>query len=150
VLILSHIGEKRLPRKLRLSQTSVDLSWLVSRSGSTCVCSFIQIAEEISLITFIAHSDSDPSLISADGVTFKVHLKNLTVHSTVLANAVSITNTATLPERAEVLELLVKFMYRQPQPNLNNVHYSALADLAKAASKYQVTAAMHRSEMAQK
>jgi hypothetical protein len=112
----------------------------------------------------IASSDWDLKLISADGVTFKVHRKNLSVHSAIFASADAISTApladvsvlpaesevVTLSETADVLELLLKFMYWQPQPSLDNLSFGIIADLVKAAHKYEVFAATHRTEEAQR
>jgi hypothetical protein len=47
-----------------------------------------------------------------------------------------------LTESAEVLELLLQFMYRQRQPNLRTIEFTTLAGLAEAAEKYEVFAAI--------
>jgi hypothetical protein len=103
----------------------------------------------------IACSDWDLTLISADGVSFNVHRRNLSVHSTIFATADAISTpgepeVVPLSETADVLGLLVKFMYRQHQPSLDNIHFGTIADLVKAVHKYEVFAAMHASENAQK
>jgi len=55
-----------------------------------------------------------------------------------------------LSESAEVLNLLLQFMYRQPQPDLAHLPFSAVADLAKAVDKYEVYSAIFRCEIAMK
>jgi hypothetical protein len=91
-----------------------------------------------------------------DGVNFKAHRKNLSVHSTIFADADAISGMTTepevviLPETADVLGLLLEFMYRQPQPQFDSKIFATIADLAKAAEKYEVIAAIHRCEKALK
>ncbi|KZP33083.1 hypothetical protein FIBSPDRAFT_1036239 [Athelia psychrophila] len=97
-------------------------------------------------------SDSDVTVRSSDGVLFKVHRKNLEVHSDIFAAADSIATESAgnakadevvpLSEHSSVLELLLQYMYRQPQPDLKAVEFEKLADLAEAAEKYQVFAAI--------
>ncbi|KZP08006.1 hypothetical protein FIBSPDRAFT_939222 [Athelia psychrophila] len=89
---------------------------------------------------------------SSDGVLFKVHRKNLEVHSDIFAAADSIATESAgnakaddvvpLSEHSSVLELLLQYMYRQPQPDLKAVEFEKLADLAEAAEKYQVFSAI--------
>ena len=90
--------------------------------------------------------DSDIILQSSDAVLFEVHRKNLEVHSEGFAGADAISSSSEkevvpLSENSAVLELLLQYMYRQPQPDLRNVKFAALAALAEAAEKYQVYSA---------
>ncbi|KAJ7744583.1 hypothetical protein B0H16DRAFT_851181 [Mycena metata] len=95
-------------------------------------------------------SDSDLTIASSDGVLFKVHHKNLEVHSDVFANAEGATRPQNgapdeivyLSESADVLELLFQYMYRQPQPDLRDVEFGVFAGLAEAAEKYVVYSAL--------
>jgi hypothetical protein len=80
-------------------------------------------------------------------VLFQVHRMNLEMHSEGFAAAGECTIPASsealdLPETAAVLELLLQYMYRQPQPDLTQVKFVDLSDLAEAAEKYQVYPAM--------
>ena len=104
-----------------------------------CVTSTQRI-ENSRLIPCIVHSDWDLMLVSADGVTFNVHRKNLSVHSAIFADANAISNLATvcaepevvtLSETADVLGLLVEFMSYRPQPQLDDTPFTTIADLAK-------------------
>jgi class 3 adenylate cyclase len=52
-----------------------------------------------------------------------------------------------LTEPSSVLELLLQYMYRQPQPDLTTVCFSDLKGLAEAAEKYQVYPAMEICKM---
>ena len=94
----------------------------------------------------VCASDSDITLQSSDGMLFQVHRKNLEVHSEGFAGADAISSLATeeivpLSEDSAVLDLLLQYMYRQPQPDLRNVRFSTLEALAEAAEKYQVYSA---------
>jgi hypothetical protein len=51
--------------------------------------------------------------------------------------------TVTLTETTAVLEVLLQYMYRQPQPDLRNVEFKTLAGAAEAAEKYQVYSATY-------
>jgi hypothetical protein len=81
-------------------------------------------------------------------VLFKVHSKNLEVHSDIFADAQNTTRLASeddvvhLSENADVLDLLFQYMYRQPQPDLRNVEFEVFAGLAEAAEKYAVHSAL--------
>ena len=92
---------------------------------------------------------SDITLQSSDGVLYDVHRKNLEVHSEGFAGAEAISNqcpsvneVVLLTETSDVLDLLLQFMYRQPQPDLKDVDFDILAGVAEAAEKYQVFAAI--------
>ncbi|KAJ7431928.1 hypothetical protein B0H11DRAFT_824682 [Mycena galericulata] len=101
-------------------------------------------------------ADADITIQSSDGVLFKVHRKNLEVHSVVFAGA----ETATLPENgdeiarlsetSEVLDLLFQFMYPQLQPDLQTLEFSVMDDLAEAAEKYMVFSALTLCRMKMK
>jgi len=93
-------------------------------------------------------ADSDITLQSSDGVLFKVHRKNLEFHSESFAAANDFADASTssevvlLSESSAVLDLLLQFMYRQRQPDLGGVDFDILAELAEAAEKHEVYAAM--------
>ena len=46
-----------------------------------------------------------------------------------------------LTETSAVLDLLLQYMYRQPQPDLKKADFETLAGVAEAAEKYQVYSA---------
>ncbi|KZT05307.1 uncharacterized protein LAESUDRAFT_681702 [Laetiporus sulphureus 93-53] len=85
-------------------------------------------------------SDSDITAISSDGILFKVHRRNLEMHSEGFISQRD-ENVITAAEKASVLELLFQYMYRQPQPNLAMVPFFDLALLAEAVEKYHVFSA---------
>lgn len=90
--------------------------------------------------------DSDITLQSSDAVLFEVHRKNLEMHSEGFAAAHDISSTSVnevvpLSENSAILEILMQYMYRQPQPDLRKVEFHILAGVAEAAEKYQVYAA---------
>ncbi|KAJ7063680.1 hypothetical protein C8F01DRAFT_87217 [Mycena amicta] len=111
-------------------------------------------------------SDSDIAFRSSDQTIFRIHTKNLETHAegfppTAFAAAhrpsltpspsssssqSSSSNTdleiVDLTERAETLELLFQYIYPRRQPDLTVLPFPVLADLAEAAEKYQVYAAM--------
>jgi hypothetical protein len=96
----------------------------------------------------VCATDSDLTLQSFDGVLYKVHRTNLEVHSESFAAANSISATSDssevvyLDESSAVLDLLLQFMYRQRQPDLEEVDFQTLSELAEAAEKYEVYSAM--------
>jgi hypothetical protein len=103
--------------------------------------------------------DADICLRSVDGIRFLVHRENLRVHSDVFATAGSISSplaaseekeVVQLSETADVLDLLLQFMYHQPQPDLLSLPFPLVTDLVKAVEKYEVYSAMSRCEVAMK
>ncbi|KAJ7844180.1 hypothetical protein B0H13DRAFT_1731405 [Mycena leptocephala] len=93
-------------------------------------------------------TDADMTVSSSDGVLFRVHRKNLGVHSDVFADAEDTTRpqdgdeVVYLTESSTVLDLLFQFMYRQPQPDLDALDFKTFASLAEAAEKYVVYSAL--------
>ncbi|KAJ7496494.1 hypothetical protein FB451DRAFT_197256 [Mycena latifolia] len=101
-------------------------------------------------------SDADMAVLSSDRVLFKVHRKNLEVHSDIFADATSTTKPENgddivhLSESSDVLDLLFQYMYRQPQPDLDTVEFPIFAGLAEAAEKYVVYSALTLCRMKMK
>ncbi|KAJ6535830.1 hypothetical protein DFH09DRAFT_1402615 [Mycena vulgaris] len=97
--------------------------------------------------------EADIIVSSSDAVLFKVHCKNLEVHSVVFADAERTTvpedgaELVALSETSDVLDLLFQYMYPQPQPDLEGVDFPLLSGLAEAAEKYEVHAALGWSRM---
>ncbi|KAF5388920.1 hypothetical protein D9757_005134 [Collybiopsis confluens] len=92
---------------------------------------------------------SNLTLQSSNLVLFKVHRLNLEMHSQVFADAADSTGGPTsenevvsLSESDSVLELLLQYMYLQPQPDLREVEWEVMKGLAEAVEKYEVYAAM--------
>lgn len=85
---------------------------------------------------------------SSDAVLFKVHRRNLEVHSVAFADAERTTvpedgaEFVAFSETSDVLDLLFQYMYPQPQPDLEGVDFPLLACLAEAAEKYEVHTAL--------
>ncbi|KAJ7147019.1 hypothetical protein C8R44DRAFT_899377, partial [Mycena epipterygia] len=93
--------------------------------------------------------NSNVTIVSSDGVLFKVHHKNMEVHSDIFADAANVTlpengadEVVTLSESSAVLDLLSQYMYHQPQPDLNALEFSIFDGLARAAQKYVVYSAL--------
>ncbi|KAJ7189081.1 hypothetical protein C8R46DRAFT_935302 [Mycena filopes] len=93
-------------------------------------------------------ANADLTISSSDGVLFKVHHRNLEVHSPVFASAESSTRPENgqevlkLSESSETLELLFQFMYAQPQPDVQELEFPSIAGLVEAAEKYEIYAAL--------
>lgn len=95
----------------------------------------------------VCAEDSDVTLQSSDGVFFKVHRRNLAVCSGVFSGAEDVSTPSQgeivhMLEHSTVLDLLLQFMYPQPQPELSKVDFQILAPLAEAAEKFEVFPAM--------
>ncbi|KAJ6535816.1 hypothetical protein DFH09DRAFT_1043115 [Mycena vulgaris] len=100
--------------------------------------------------------DADIIVSSSDAVLFKVHRKNLEVHSVAFADAERTTvpedgaEFVALSETSDVLDLLFQYMYPQPQPDLEGVEFPLIAGLAEATEKYEVHAALGWTRMKMK
>ncbi|KAJ3906224.1 hypothetical protein F5879DRAFT_947083 [Lentinula edodes] len=88
------------------------------------------------------------TLQSSDNVIFKVHRLNLEMHSQVFADAGGSTvgtvenEIVSLSETSEVLELMLQYVYLQPQPDLQKVEWEVMKDLAEAVEKYEIYSAI--------
>lgn len=82
---------------------------------------------------------------------FKIHSSNIRSNSEGFSppegTSPSPDDIVHLPEGAIVLDLLFQFMYPQRQPDLKRVEFEILQQLAEAAEKYQVFAAMATCKM---
>ncbi|KAI0058335.1 hypothetical protein BV25DRAFT_1283534 [Artomyces pyxidatus] len=89
-------------------------------------------------------SDSDVTIRSSDNFLFKVHRKNLAMLSEGFPGEDLPTYNEIVPlsESSATLELLFQFMYPQPLPDLEDLPFTNLEQLAEAAEKYSVYAAM--------
>ncbi|KAF7350748.1 BTB domain-containing protein [Mycena sanguinolenta] len=100
--------------------------------------------------------DADLTISSCDGVLFKVHRKNLEVHSDIFANAANATRPENgdeivlLEESSDALDLLFQYMYRQRQPDLQLVEFPAFMRFAEAVEKYVVYSALTLMEIRMK
>jgi BTB/POZ domain len=101
----------------------------------------------------VCSPDHDLILRSSDHVRFLVHRHNLETHSEAFAppprcsSSTYRNEVVDLIESSSVLELLLQYMYRQPQPDLTSVCFSDLKGLAEAVEKYQVYSAMEICKM---
>ncbi|GLB39474.1 hypothetical protein LshimejAT787_0606360 [Lyophyllum shimeji] len=88
--------------------------------------------------------DADVTFISADGVLFRIHQKNLHVAAAGFPPAGFDASEEIVPltENAATLELLFQYVYPQRHPLLEDTPFEVLSPLAEAAEKYQVFSAM--------
>lgn len=87
----------------------------------------------------------DVWLKSSDGIVFGAHKRNLELYSDgfpFVASTTTVEEVATLPEEADVLRLMLKFMHNVRQPDLNEIGFSILSVLAEAVEKYMIFSAM--------
>ena len=105
----------------------------------------------------VCSTDSDITLQSSDGVLYKVHRKNLGIHSEGFAAADAISASTDdnnnseivhLSESSVVLDLLLQYMYHQHQPDLEDVDFQVLAEAAEKYEVYSATAVCNLGEWA--
>ncbi|KAF5380011.1 hypothetical protein D9615_006299 [Tricholomella constricta] len=90
-------------------------------------------------------TDADVTFRSSDGVLFNIHLLNLKANTEGFVPPENATfgDIADLTETSATLEMLFQFIYPARHPELEAVNFVLLEDLAEAAEKYQVYAAMN-------
>lgn len=84
---------------------------------------------------------TDIVLSSSDGVRFGAHTRNLEIYSDGFPSVDAVRNSGEdvmLSEESDVLMLLLKFLHKQPQPDLSLLASKLLIKLANAAEKYGV------------
>jgi len=81
---------------------------------------------------------------SIDGVTFPLQRKYLEANTGAFPGAEFDTHgeVVHLTEKANVLELLFQFVYPKRHPDVEELDFKLLAELAEAAEKYEVFFAM--------
>ncbi|KAG5653456.1 hypothetical protein H0H81_000225, partial [Sphagnurus paluster] len=91
--------------------------------------------------------DADVVFQSSDGIQFRIHRLNLSVSSEGFSppDQATFDDVTLLSETSSTLDLLFRFMYPEPQPDLERLEFEALALLAEAAEKYQVYSAINTS-----
>ena len=89
--------------------------------------------------------DSDVTFLSADGVLFYLHRKNLETNTGGFPPAEIETRNeiVSLTEDSSILELLFRFIYPAHHPKLDRTPFATLSLLAEAAEKYEVYSAMN-------
>lgn len=82
---------------------------------------------------------------SSDNVKFNIHRTNLETSTGAFPGAEFETNgeVVYLTEKADVLAILFKFIYPQRHPSLEHLDFALLSQVAEAAEKYEVFAAMN-------
>ena len=93
----------------------------------------------------VCADDADVTFRSCDGTLFKVHRKNLETNSEGFSpppDTSSREEIVSLTENGDTLDLLFQYIYPQRQPDLTEIDFKQLAELAEAAEKYQVFSAM--------
>lgn len=111
-----------------------------------CV-SFLSIIKTI-LHLLIWYLDNDPladvTFQSSDGILFHLQRKYLEVATGAFPGAEFDTNgeTTSLSEPAAVLAILFGFVHPKRYPDVEDLDFSLLADVAEAAEKYEAFAAI--------
>ncbi|THU78185.1 hypothetical protein K435DRAFT_769590 [Dendrothele bispora CBS 962.96] len=97
--------------------------------------------EKVSRI-FNADTGGDIVFRSSDNVLFYIHQKNLEVLSEGFPptshTSTSLTEIVPLTETSSTLELLFQYTYHQMPPDLDNLNFQDLMNLAEAAEKYVI------------
>ncbi|KZP13255.1 hypothetical protein FIBSPDRAFT_936418 [Athelia psychrophila] len=91
--------------------------------------------------------DADVTFASSNNVLFKINQSYLKAHSEGFSPPAGTSSSSSdeivnLTEPAETLDLLFQFAYPQKLPDLRKLKAESLLELAEAAEKYQVFAAM--------
>lgn len=97
-------------------------------------------------IFIVDAADADIVFKASDGVLFRIHRKNLETSTGGFSPeglTIADKELVELTEAADVLELLFQFIYPRRQPDLLNIEFVLLAEIAEAAEKYEVYAAMN-------
>ncbi|KAK7686409.1 hypothetical protein QCA50_010633 [Cerrena zonata] len=106
----------------------------MSPSDDTVICSLFNA------------KDADIIIRSFDGIHFRVYRRDLEAYSEGFVAPPCGNNspieTVQLSETSGVLKLLLQFMRKQRQPDIKDIEFELLADLAEAAEKYEVYAAI--------
>jgi hypothetical protein len=95
-------------------------------------------------------SDStDITFRSSDGVLFHLHRRNLETHTGAFPGpefSVGPGETVDLTEPSEILEIVFGLMYPQKQPDIEEMPFMVVIQVAEAIEKYQVFSAMKAYE----
>jgi hypothetical protein len=94
-------------------------------------------------LILVCFDDSDITIQSSDGVVFRLHQANLKISmgSWEFAEAKR-DEVVQLPEKSVILDLLFQFCYPERHPELNDLAFDILAELAEAVEKYKVFSAI--------
>ncbi|CAA7269260.1 unnamed protein product [Cyclocybe aegerita] len=97
--------------------------------------------------------DADITIQSSNLVLFRLHRKNLEMHTGGFPGGdlkmvqARPDEVISLSERSNVLELLFKFVYPRRQPSLKGLPFDTILALAEAVEKYEVYSAMRLCEV---
>jgi len=96
------------------------------------------------MIYLVNASDSDVTIQSADAVLFNLHRKNLEVGTGAFPGSEFETHRERvyLTEPAPILEIFFQFLYPKKHPDLKDLKFNILAQVAEAVEKYEVFSAM--------
>ena len=103
-----------------------------------------------SLVNF---NDSDITIQSSDGVVFGLHQVNMKINMGSWDSEFTQAKSDVviqLPEKSVILDLLFRFCYPERHPELNDLAFDILAELAEAAEKYKVFSAISICRIAMK
>ncbi|KAH9915333.1 uncharacterized protein B0H18DRAFT_99425 [Fomitopsis serialis] len=121
----------------------------ITPSIGTSTCGMLKSPWRVGSISERSYADDGDVLVSScDGVRFRVHKRNLHMHSEIFPGDDFLSDDiVNLSEDSSTLELLFQYMYQPPQPDLRAVTFEQLAKLAEAAEKYRVLAAMENCKV---
>ncbi|KAG6824985.1 hypothetical protein H0H92_005184, partial [Tricholoma furcatifolium] len=97
-------------------------------------------------VQFVVNSaDADVTFRSGDGVMFKIHsvYLNATTEKFAIPPGTKLSQAVDLDEHSDILAKLFQFVYPKEHPDLEDIEFARLRDLAAAAEKYRVYAAMN-------
>ncbi|KAG5635397.1 hypothetical protein H0H81_011401 [Sphagnurus paluster] len=89
--------------------------------------------------------DAEIVFQSSDGIRFRIHHLNLSLCSEGFSppDHSTFDDVVLLTESSSTLDLLFRFIYPEPQPELEKLEFNDLALLAEASEKYQVYSAIN-------
>ena len=112
------------------------------RSVGILILLYIRV---LTVVFIVNAKDADITFKSADGVLYHIHRKNLDCGAAGFPPAEfrsSKDDIVPMTESSHILDLLFTFMYPTPTPDVEDLPFEILADVAEVAAKYQVFSAM--------
>ena len=101
--------------------------------------------------TLVNFSDSDITIQSSDGVLFGLHKVNMKINMGSWKSIQPISDEVIqFPENSATLDLLFQFCYKERHPDLTDLAFDILTELAEAAEKYKVFSAISICKIAMK
>jgi len=105
----------------------------------------------ISMHPLFNNPSADILVESSDGIRFRLHSKNIQVHTGsggLYCSSVNDPEITRLSEPVNVLEIVFQFLYPQKHPDLNAVsEFENVAAIANAVAKYEIYGAMNACEI---